>query len=106
MSKPRLYQLEYIKVNGKTIRIISRVASEWERVATRLHFEGHDIARIRRDNHLRTSEACRTMFNEWLEGKGRKPTSWGTVIQVLEEAEFSEIAGDLMDACALIDTLT
>ena len=94
-SRPRLYELERIKANGKTVKIISRVAAEWEKVATRLQFEGHDILRIKKDNHFQTSDACRAMFIEWLEGKGRTPTTWDTVIKALEEAEFGETAGDL-----------
>ena len=31
----------------------------------------------------------------WLEGKGRSPRTWETVIEVLEEAELSEMANDL-----------
>ena len=36
-----------------------------------------------------------TVFNEWLQGNGRKPTTWNTVIKALEEADLSELAGEL-----------
>ena len=96
-SKPRLYELDLIKGNGKTVKVISRVAAKWETVATRLHFEGHDIERIEKDHHNQSLDACRTMFIEWLEGNCRKPTTWKTVIKVLEEAELAEVASDLRD---------
>ena len=36
------------------------------------------------------------VFSEWLEGKGRKPITWATLIMVLKDsAEFSKIAHDL-----------
>lgn len=35
------------------------------------------------------------MFTKWLEGKGRKPTNWDTVIKTLDEASLGEIAQDL-----------
>ena len=37
------------------------------------------------------------MFSDWLEGKGRQPTTWETLIKALEEADFSEVANDLKD---------
>ena len=96
-SEPRLYELDHIKGNGKTVKVISRVAAKWETVATRLHFEGHDIERIEKDKPHQSLDACRTMFIEWLEGKGRTPITWETVIKVLEEAELAELASDLRD---------
>ena len=93
-SKPRLYQLDHIKIDGKTIKVISRVAANWETVATRLHFEGHEIRSISRDNQY-IVEACREVFIQWLQGKGRAPTTWATIIKALEEADFSEVTNDL-----------
>ena len=37
------------------------------------------------------------MFSEWLEGKGRTPTTWETVIKALEEADLGEVAQDLKE---------
>ena len=95
-SRPRLYELDLKKGNGKTIRLIRRTAADWEQVATRLHFEVHDIRSLRAD-HCKTFDTCREMFMEWLEGKGRSPKTWETVIKALEEADLSEVACDLKD---------
>ena len=94
-SKPRLYELDHIIGNGKTVKIISRTAAVWESIATRLHFKGHEIMCIKRDNHFQTEDACRAMFTKWLEGKCRKPTNWDTVIKVLKEVSLGEIVQDL-----------
>jgi hypothetical protein len=75
--------------------VIKQAAAKWESVATSLYFESHDITRIKRDIHYQSIDACRTVFIEWLEGNGRKPTTWNTVIKALEEADLSELAGDL-----------
>lgn len=95
-SRPRLYELDLKKSNGKTVRLISRAAADWERVATRLHFEGHEIQTLRADHH-QAIDACREMFIEWLGGKGRLPKTWETVIVAVEEADLSEVANDLKD---------
>ena len=88
-------QIDCVEGNDEVIKVIERVAGSWEKVATRLCFEGHDIQRIKRDDRNSCTEACRTMFIEWLRGKGRKPITWETLIKTLKEAEFSEIASDL-----------
>ena len=77
------------------MRIIDTVASKWDRIAIRLHFNGHDISRIERDHKESVVRACRTMFSEWLEGKGRKPISWNTLIKTLKEADYSELASEV-----------
>ena len=96
-SKPRLYELDRIKIDGKTVKVISRVAASWEKVAIRLHFECHEIRSISRDKQLTVVDACREVFTQWLEGKGRTPTTWRTVIEALEEADFSEVTNDLKE---------
>ena len=94
-SLPKLHQLDLFEGKGKTVRVIKRAAAKWELVATRLYFESHDISRIREDYHQQTIKACQTVFIEWLQGNGRKPTTWNTVIKALEEADLSELATDL-----------
>ena len=95
-SVPKLHHLDLIKgSDGKTVRVINRAAAKWVSVATRLHFESHDISRIREDCHYQTTKACQTVFIEWLEGKGRTPITWNTVIEALEEADLSKLAREL-----------
>ena len=42
------------------------------------------------------------MFNRWLDGEGRKPRTWGTLVTVLYEADLSSVANELekMISCA------
>ena len=79
----------------KTVRVIARVAPIWERFATRLHFEFHDIMRIEKDCHFQSLTSSQRMIMEWLNGKGRQPTTWATVIKALKECELSEVARDI-----------
>ena len=80
-----------------TVKVIERTAASWERVATSLHFDGHEIRNIAKDYHL-SEDACRNVFIEWLDGKGRQPKTWETVLSALNEAGFGEVARDLSDA--------
>ena len=92
MISPKLHEISYLNRGGKTLKLIDKVASEWERVATRLYFELHDISRIERDHHNDCRSACSAMFGEWLEGK--VPT-WETLIKAFGEADISEVAADI-----------
>ena len=94
-SPPKLHQVDLIEGNGKTVKVIEQAAAKWERVATRLYFGSHDICRIKKDYPNQSFEACQTVFIEWLNGKGRKPISWETLIKALKEADLSELAADL-----------
>ena len=91
---PTLWELTLIESRDKkvSIRIKDRVAHEWEEVATRLEFEGHHIKRIKKDSHYQCKEACHAMLSEWLDGLGREPKTWDTIIKALEEANFGEVA--------------
>ena len=96
-SVPKLHQIDHIEGNGKVVKVITHVAAEWERVATRMYFGHNIIDCIKRDNHYQTVSCCRKMFGEWLGGKGREPVNWKTLITALEEADFSELASELQN---------
>ena len=96
-SVPKLHQIDRIEGNGKVVKVITHVAAEWEKVATRMYFGHNIIDRIKRDNHYQAEPCCRKMFGEWLDGNGRKPVNWQTLITALKEADFSELASELQN---------
>lgn len=104
MTTLKLHELDFIEGNDVTVKVIERVASEWEKVATRLHFDGPDIRRIRKDNHFQCIESCRAVFIEWIKGKGRHPATWQILIKVLREADLSEVASDLEFVLGILHT--
>ena len=95
--KPELHELDTLEGKNKTVRIIDRVAGVWKLVATRLYFECHDIMRIEKDCPFQGREACQQVMFEWQMGRGRKPTTWATLVNALDEADLSEIAKDIED---------
>ena len=97
-KKPILRTLNMLTGSEKRIRVINRIAHKWEEVATSLYFEGHEIRRIQQDFHGQSRKASREMFMEWLDGTGshRKPITWATLIEALEEAGLSEVAKDIV----------
>lgn len=95
LSMPELHEIDHMEGNGKVVKVIESVAARWERVAIRLEFNHHIVERIKRDSHHQSIPSCQTMFTEWLDGNGRQPVNWQTLITALQEADFSELANDL-----------
>ena len=88
------------------MRVIKQAAAKWESIAIRLHFESHEISCIKKDTHYQSIDACRILFNQWLQGNGRTPITWNTVIKALEEADLSKLAGDLKIVLGVIQFST
>ena len=84
--------------SGKTVEIIKYIAADWhDRVGIHLNFDptGRTLALIRA-RHPSDPEACCTdMMKEWLEGRGRQPVNWATLVRVLKDGEFSVLAEDV-----------
>ena len=98
-SRPTLHQLtKMMTPSGKTIEIIKYIAADWhDRVGIHLNFDptGRTLALIRA-RHPSDPEACCTdMMKEWLEGRGRRPVNWATLVRVLKDGEFSVLAEDV-----------
>ena len=92
---PELHQLEYLEHGSLIMKTIDRVAAEWKTVALHLHFEDHRIKVIEMNCHYQPVPACRSMFSQWLQGQGREPRTWRTLIVALEEAILHTIAQEL-----------
>ena len=75
-------------------------------MAIRLYFETHEIEGIERDCQRQTGDASHKMIRKWLDGGGslRKPITWATLIEALEEAGLAELAKDIVSILQKSDT--
>ena len=82
------------------MRVLETGAGKWDKIATRLYFKRSRIDQIWTDSQHTTSQACQSVFNEWLEGKEglRTPVTWDTVIKALKETGLGQLADDLRAA--------
>ena len=94
-DRPKLHELDLIEDKCQKVKLIEQLAAKWEKLATRLHFEHHHIQKIKHDNPHSSEDCCRTVFMEWLDGRGRQPISWKVIIVAVSEAGFSSVAEDL-----------
>ena len=56
------------------------------------------IAIIRRDNAGKVGDACREVLLKWLAGGGRKPVTWATFIEALNDMGESSLADKIKSA--------
>ena len=92
-STPKLHQLlKLVDRNGEEVRIRDHLAPKWEDLATYMHFERATSMIIGTDNVGKVEDACQRVLEKWLDGKGRKPVTWETLINVLVDVEKSELA--------------
>ena len=97
-SRPKLHQLQALTTPaGRRVKVKDEVAHEWQEVAVALHFDGGEIEAIRQSTYNQSSDACRVLFSQWLQGGHRKPVSWETLVQALTDAGFIYLAQLLRD---------
>ena len=79
------------------VKVLQGAANKWDGIARRLHFDGNMISQVRTESQSDQLRACQSLFTQWLNGKEglRTPVTWRTVIEVLEEADLTILAGDL-----------
>ena len=99
---PKHWNLQHFTGRGGTeCRIIDHCSSRWEELATALHLELHTINSIRRATEYHSMEdRCRAALRHWLEGQGRKPVTWKTLIVALNECKFGQLSKTLETICS------
>ena len=95
-----MYQLQRLEgKGGKVVRVIERVAGNWEKLAYALEFSSDVVKTIRRDCHYECEQACQEVLHRWISGAARQPVSWWTLVESLRrENDFGKLADDLEEA--------
>lgn len=85
------------------MRIIERVAPEWEDLAACIGFEEARIKTIRRGTFFQPEEACMKMFTRWLNGEhDLKPPTWYNLMKCLEQSSnFGFLAHEVRELIML-----
>ena len=88
----------------KELRIYSKIAHKWRQIATQLGFELGEIESIRKNNPFDDRDRVTVVLGRWFENArnlpnaSRYPKSWQGLINLLEDAELSEVATELQQA--------
>ena len=97
-AQPTLLQLTHmVTPSGKEVKIIQNIVAKWEAVGIHFNFDptGYTIDLIDARHSSKPMACCTDMMKMWLGGRGRKPTSWPTLVKVLRNAEFYVLADEV-----------
>ena len=56
---------------------------------------GDQVAAIEKELRGNTSDIVRQVFRLWLQGKGKQPVSWDTLVSVLQDIGLNTLARDI-----------
>ena len=75
------------------INIPREVGTKYHNLGAQLILESFGYIRsLERELDKNAERINCQIFQEWLDGKGRKPTSWGTLVRVLSDIEMGQLA--------------
>ena len=102
--------LEIIRFRGRhrRINIPQEIGTQYFRFGACL-LNDNNGARIRNmeRKHMRDSEEINMdILQQWLEGSGRQPVTWATLVEVLKEADLTVLAGDIEEVSHLYNVMT
>jgi len=92
-----MWQLQrFVGVSGRQVRVVEEVCGDWEKLALALQFRGGVIRSVRESERPLVEPTCRCILERWsVDGEGRQPVTWETLIQCLEDIEHSTLASEL-----------
>lgn len=90
-----MHLCKIVAEDGSEVKIVERVAARFQRVAFALEFQPGVCDAVLNTAHNSYERACQMIFQKWLNGEGRKPVTWVTLIQALEHADFKQLAREL-----------
>lgn len=83
--------------DGREVRIIRDIAAIRNNLGLALRYEGPVLAAIEQGAHYQPEPACQEILCRWLQGSGRQPVTWKTLIDALDEV-YPTLAKDLSAA--------
>jgi len=83
--------------DGREVRIIRDIAAENNNLGLALRFGAPVLAAIQQGANFQPEPACREILRRWLQGSGRQPVTWKTLIKALNEV-YPELGKDLSAA--------
>jgi hypothetical protein len=81
--------------SGEKIEIIKSLAPEWKSFGVHFNFDdmGSQLSLIEAQHGQSNPQACcRDMMIHWLLGNGEQPTTWRTLLALLEDGERAYLA--------------
>ncbi len=83
-------------LDGKPIDLADQMADYSGFAICILQDKGNQLDIIERDSGTRVKDILNQVFRDWLNGKGKQPVSWKTLIECLQSSGFNELVKKMM----------
>ena len=96
-QRPTLPKLLKFHYKGRLVNITREIGAEYTKFGILL-LNDQTGARITAIAQKHTNDGEKInieILQEWLQGKGKKPVAWHTLVEVLEDTGLSELAADI-----------
>ena len=96
-DRPTMMELIRFRGRERRINIPQEISTKCHQFAVLL-LEDSTGARIRsmeQKHSNSTEEINMNIFEQWIEGKGRKPVTWRTLVEVLYDVQLISLADDI-----------
>ena len=82
---------------GHIVRIIKTLKPNWKIVGDLLEFDdtGTRLLDIEDNNRGNPETSCRDMFQLWLMGEGKQPSSWRALLEILRDGDMKSLATEI-----------
>ena len=99
IGKPSIALLMALPSRGGTINVIQRIGFDYSIFGIFLLNDdnGTLVDALKSEHHHNAENITKAIFQKWLEGKGKTPVSWATLIDVLRMSCLDELADEIKD---------
>ena len=100
IGEPSIALLMALPSRGATINVIQRIGVNYSTFGMfLLNDDNETLVDALKSQHLLNAESItKAIFQKWLEGKGKTPVSWATLIGALRQATLNTLAKEIEDA--------
>ena len=93
-DRPTLPQLIVFKTNTGSINILQDIGTHYDVLGTLLLQDNYGtVTQAIKDQYQRDADKINNeILQRWIQGKGRQPVQWSTLIDVLKKIQLSELA--------------
>ena len=96
-DRPRLDDLRNFPVNGGFKDIAVQIGSDYVRFGTLLLKDesGSTVKNIEKEKRGHPVDITVEILQQWLQGKGREPVTWQTLVKCLQDANLNVLASSI-----------
>ena len=96
-QRPTLMELTNLKTTSGSINVAEQIGRHYNTLGIHLLEDavGSITDAIEEECHHNAYKINIKIFQRWVEGRGRKPITWATLIEVLRNIQLSTLAHDI-----------